>query len=238
MVNAYSPAPEATFMRLRSRLTYANVMSSIAVLLALGGTSYAAATITGKNVKNSSLTGVDVKNSSLTSSDVKDKSLLSKDFKAGQLPAGPAGPQGPKGTDGTNGMNGEPGTSIFKSTIPSGTTVRGAWGIGGGGGGSGISETGVSLPVPSSTPLTSVKMAPDALAFMPDSSCSGTDDEPTAPAGKACVYITNTESTSAVGASPLEGNPSGSDRFGFLVYANSMPADTVEAYGTWAYTAP
>jgi hypothetical protein len=234
-------------MRLRSRLSYANVMSSIAVLLALGGTSYAAATITGKNVKNSSLTGTDIKNSSLTSSDVKDRSLLGKDFKAGELPAGPAGPagaQGPKGADGANGANGangEPGTSIFKSTIPSGTTVRGAWGVGGDGGSGNIVETGVSLPVPSSTPLTSVKMAPNGAAYLPDASCTGTDDEPTAPAGRVCVYITGApENVTAVGASPLQGLPTGSDRFGFLVYANSTGTtdDTAEAFGTWAYTAP
>jgi hypothetical protein len=39
--------------------------------LALGGGSYAAISVTGKNVKNSSLTGRDVKNNSLTGSDVK-----------------------------------------------------------------------------------------------------------------------------------------------------------------------
>jgi hypothetical protein len=88
---------------LRRRLSYANVMATIAVFVALGGSSYAALTVTGKNVKNSSLTGKDVKNNSLTGSDVKglksgdiaDRSLLSQDFKAGQLPAGAAGPRGP-----------------------------------------------------------------------------------------------------------------------------------------------
>ena len=37
---------------LRGRLSYANVMSTIAVFVALGGTTYAAATITGSDVKN------------------------------------------------------------------------------------------------------------------------------------------------------------------------------------------
>ncbi len=86
--------------KLRNRLTFANVVSLLALFVALGGTSYAAIKITGKNVKDSSLTGKDIKNSSLTSSDVKDRSLLSKDFKAGQLPAGP------RGADGANGTNG------------------------------------------------------------------------------------------------------------------------------------
>ena len=97
----------------RSKLTYANVMSTMAVFIALGGTSFAALTITGKNVpkdaltgkdiknltgrdvKNNSLTGADVKN--LTGGDVSNGSLLAEDFASGQLPAGERGPQGPPG---------------------------------------------------------------------------------------------------------------------------------------------
>jgi hypothetical protein len=90
----------ALLPKIRSKLTYANVMATIAVFIALGGSSYAAITVTGKNVKNGSLTGKDIKNSSLTTSDMKNRSLLSKDFKAGQLPAGAQGPQGPKGDKG------------------------------------------------------------------------------------------------------------------------------------------
>jgi hypothetical protein len=96
--------------KLRKRLTFANVVSLIALFVALGGSSYAAISITGKNVKNSSLTGKDIKNSSLTGSDVKNSSLStsdiknhslrSTDFKAGQIPAGP------RGADGKNGTNG------------------------------------------------------------------------------------------------------------------------------------
>jgi hypothetical protein len=78
-----------------------------AVFIALGGSSYAAITVTGKNVKNSSLTGKDIKNNSVTGKDVKgissgdvtDGSLLSKDFKAGQLPTGPKGDRGLPGSD-------------------------------------------------------------------------------------------------------------------------------------------
>ena len=49
---------------LRSRLTYANVMASIAVFIALGGAAWAAATINGKDVINESLTGKDIKDHS------------------------------------------------------------------------------------------------------------------------------------------------------------------------------
>ena len=92
---------------LRSRLSYANVVASLALFVALGGTGYAAVTITGKNVKDASLTGRDVKNSSLTSSDVKNGTLLRQDFKAGQIPAG--GAPGAPGAPGQKGDKGEPG---------------------------------------------------------------------------------------------------------------------------------
>jgi hypothetical protein len=108
-----------------SRLTYANVVATLALFIALGGTSYAALTITGKNVKNGSLTGADVKNGSLTGADVKNNSLTggdirngslrSADFKAGELPAGrpgdpgPQGPAGPAGPEGPRGPQGERG---------------------------------------------------------------------------------------------------------------------------------
>jgi hypothetical protein len=102
----------ALLYKLRTRLTYANVMATSALFIALGGSSYAAITVTGKSVKDSSLTGRDVKNSSLTGKDVKNRSLLAVDFKAGQLPAGAQGsqgPQGPRGATGDPGAKGDPG---------------------------------------------------------------------------------------------------------------------------------
>jgi hypothetical protein len=68
----------------------------IALFVALGGTSYAAATgsIDSREIKNNSVRSGDVRNNSLTSSDVKNSSLQAKDFKAGQLPQGPRGAPG------------------------------------------------------------------------------------------------------------------------------------------------
>jgi hypothetical protein len=118
--------------KLRTRLTYANVMATVAVFIALGGSSYAAITVTGKNVKNSSLTGKDlkdrsltgkdIKKSSLTTTEVKDRSLLSKDFKAGQLPAGPQGLKGDTGASATKlfgNFNGSDGSLVKGSGVAS-----------------------------------------------------------------------------------------------------------------------
>ena len=82
-------------IRIRRKLTYANVASTLCLFALLGGSAYAAAKITGRNVKNGSLTGKDVKNNSLTGKDV--KRLGPGDLKPGALPKGPAGPAGPAG---------------------------------------------------------------------------------------------------------------------------------------------
>jgi len=90
--------------QIRKRLTYANVMSSIAVFFVLGGAAAFAATQLPKN----SVGTKQLKKNSVTSAKVKNGSLLGADFKAGQLPAGPAGPAGPKGE---TGPQGSPGTA-------------------------------------------------------------------------------------------------------------------------------
>jgi hypothetical protein len=100
-------------LRISSRLSYANVMATIAVFLALGGGAYAAATLPRHSVG-----GDQLKPGAVGSAQVRDHSLLSQDFKRGQLPsgargdAGPAGrtgPAGPQGQKGDQGSKGDPG---------------------------------------------------------------------------------------------------------------------------------
>ena len=61
--------------RIRQHLTYANVMATIAVFIALGGSSYAAITITGRNVTNGSLTGRDLKRNTLGGTRIQESRL-------------------------------------------------------------------------------------------------------------------------------------------------------------------
>ena len=61
--------------RLRPHLSYANVMATIAVFIALGGSSYAALTITGRNVKDSSLSWRDLKRNTLGGTRIKESRL-------------------------------------------------------------------------------------------------------------------------------------------------------------------
>jgi hypothetical protein len=92
------------FPKLRSGLTYANVVATLALFLALGGGAYAAIKLPKNSVGASQ-----IKKNAVTSPKVKDGSLLSKDFKAGQLPAGSAGSTGPVGPIGPQGVKGEKG---------------------------------------------------------------------------------------------------------------------------------
>ena len=100
---------------IRGKLSFANVMSMTAVMIALGGTSYAAtlarnsvgsAQIKAKAVKNS-----DLGDSAVTSGKVRNGSLGLQDFAAGQIPAGPRGLTGATGPAGATGPTGAPGAT-------------------------------------------------------------------------------------------------------------------------------
>jgi hypothetical protein len=114
----------------RGRPTAGLVISIIALIVALGGTSYAAFTLPKnsvgpKQLRKSAVTGVKIANNAVTSAKVKDGSLLAADFKAGQLGAGSPGPNGPKGDPGPQGPKGDPGAPGPKGDKgdPGATTV-------------------------------------------------------------------------------------------------------------------
>jgi hypothetical protein len=61
------------------------VVSSVALIIALGGTSYAASKITSAQIKNNTIKSADIKNNSVTSTDVKNSSLKGTDVKNDSL---------------------------------------------------------------------------------------------------------------------------------------------------------
>jgi hypothetical protein len=110
--------------RFRKHLSYANVMATIAVFVALGGSSYAAITLSKNSVKSKHIGKGQVKRSDIgknavTSAKVKNFSLLAQDFRAGQLPSGPPGQQG------SQGPPGEPATKLFAAVALDGKLVHG-----------------------------------------------------------------------------------------------------------------
>lgn len=112
--------------RLRSRLTYANVMATFAVFLALGGVSYAAIAL-----PKNSVGAKQIKKNAVNSAKVKNHSLRAVDFKKGQLPAGkegprgsegPRGPEGPRGEKGNTGSAGAAGESVTSQPLSVGNS--------------------------------------------------------------------------------------------------------------------
>jgi hypothetical protein len=83
----------------RIRGNYSAVVSTVALFVALGGTSYAVTQITGRQIKDGTI----------TARDVKQHSLSAESFKAGQLPVGAQGPQGAPGDRGASGPSGAKG---------------------------------------------------------------------------------------------------------------------------------
>jgi hypothetical protein len=102
--------------QLRQRLTYASVVSTLCLFIVLGGSAFAAVTLTKNSVrsvhiKNGQVKRPDVARNAINSSKVRDASLLAQDFAAGQLPVGPQGPSGPPGPQGAAGPQGPTGAA-------------------------------------------------------------------------------------------------------------------------------
>jgi Collagen triple helix repeat (20 copies) len=91
-------------VRLLSHLSYANVVSTICLVVVFSGTAYAATTL-----PNNSVGSAQLKANAVTSDKVRNGALLRKDFKAGQLVAGPRGSTGATGASGARGPAGPPG---------------------------------------------------------------------------------------------------------------------------------
>lgn len=94
---------------LRSHLTYANVIATLALFIALGGSAYAAAKLTGDDIKNRSLSAEDIKRGTLTGTEIKNQSLRAREFAPGVLLQGAKGEKGDKGEKGEKGDKGDTG---------------------------------------------------------------------------------------------------------------------------------
>jgi hypothetical protein len=93
-------------------------MATVAVFVALGGTSYAAITLPRNSVGSNQL-----KRNAVTSTDVKDRSLGVRDLSlaARTFLKGERGPQGPQGVQGPPGTGGNgAGFTVFYRTNPDG----------------------------------------------------------------------------------------------------------------------
>jgi hypothetical protein len=121
-----------TLKRLLRRHTTA--VAYLALFATLGGSAYAAVTVTGKQIKNGTVTGKDVKNRSLGAGKLSATALSSlagrygpagpQGAKGNPGEPGPAGPTGPAGETGPGGPRGPSGISGLERTISDPVSVK------------------------------------------------------------------------------------------------------------------
>ena len=105
--------------RIRDRLTYANVIATLALFVALGGSSYAAL-----KLPRNSVSSQQIRTGAVASSEVKDRSLQLQDISK-PTRASLAGKQGPPGAQGPAGQPGAPATRFFAAVAAGGQLLRG-----------------------------------------------------------------------------------------------------------------
>jgi hypothetical protein len=147
--------------RLRDRLTYANVMATIAVFVALGGTSYALSlprnSVGSAQLRTNAVRSIDVKNRSLQATDLSPRA---RNFLRGQQ--GSPGPVGPPGAAAVR---------YFAAVSAAGALVRGNATNGGSAGGTGSYVVGFA----------------DRVSTCVYSATLGTTDSTTTPTGRVTV---------------------------------------------------
>ena len=102
------------------RPSAAMVVACLALLVALGGTSYATVLNVPRNsvgplqLKRNAVGPSKVAPNAIRAGHVLNGSLLTDDFKPGQIPQGPKGDKGDKGDKGAKGDQGAPGVSQYQ----------------------------------------------------------------------------------------------------------------------------
>jgi hypothetical protein len=239
-------------------MTYANVMATVAVFIALGGTSVAALRISSRqivnnsvrsgdirnndvrsgDIRNGAVAGADVRDNDLSGRDVRDRSLSGADLARESI--GSAEVSGLQTGDFAPGVLPDP----LPSVLPSGKTLKGTFGAAVTGVPSGpldrIARTPISFPVPISfVPRSSDK----TLWYIqegtsPPPECPGSASDPQAARGVFCIYEADSigSSTARGVFDPVSGNNFWSSRFGAVAFINGDAGAAIR--GTWAVTAP
>ena len=221
--------------KLRPRSVY-DVFATIAFLaVVVGGSAYAAATIGASDIESDAIRSRHIKEGSVKKADLASDSVGSSKIKDGRVKAVDIAP----GVIPT--IPNLASYVRYGSEIPSGTTVAGVFSVRSNNDGTNatntVAVTGVTLPARASKVLDEedVNFAPSVVGSDDDAACTGTMANPTAPAGKVCLY------GGASGAGTPDGTASGDQiglgsRLGFTVLVSGT--GDVGASGTWAYKQP
>jgi hypothetical protein len=232
--------------RLRSKLTYANVMATLAVFAVLTGVGYAVARsgkVTTRQIKNGAVTSKKIHKDAVNANKIKSGSVGRSELANGAVGTGKISNSAVITKKLANGAvttaKVDANSLPFLSALHSGQTLRGSFNLGG----------AVTTDRGGETfqfPLTSAPSGPAANvidASVPSpaftSNCpgigGGNAQTPNAAAGQLCVYI-----TFSAGTTPALAIDSGAlTRLGFGLtgtWATAVGANQIR--GQWAVTAP
>jgi hypothetical protein len=247
----------------RPKLTYANVIATIALFVGLGGAAVAAGlpkhSVGAKQLKRGAVTSAALRRGAVTSPKLAPKAVITgKLGPSAVLPGNivDGGITTPKlaanaviaskiknGVITTNKLANEAVTAAKLSkdvapllgTLKSGQTLRGAFDVGSNTAAANeLTRGAVSFQFP-------LLAAPAVTILQPgqtSANCAGLGggnaQTPQATAGNLCVYITEKAKLDATTPLAVENNT----RLGFGLVAKSDAAGTYFAYGQWAVTAP
>jgi hypothetical protein len=236
--------------RLRARLSFANLVSLIALFVALGGTSYGLATgsIGSREIENNSVRSKDIRANEVRSGDVRNFSLLERDFKTGELPAGPRGATGATGPQGATGPTGATGAAFPTGNLPSGRTMKGVYSLGGRGIDRGVAHISFPVQLAAAPSVAMTRLDPLEPGNPSTALCPGSATNPLAAPGFLCIYEANRFGTGSGvpglcdPAGAICSNTGGagiSRRWGvYIEFTPAVDNGNFGSNGTWAVTAP
>jgi hypothetical protein len=227
--------------RIRSKLTYANVMATFAAFMVLTGIGFAVAALPKKSVgkrqlKNGAVTARKVAKNAITSPKIKSSAVGRSEIANGAVATSELANQA------VTRAKVADSAIPFLGTLRSGQTLRGSFNIGGGEGGAGaqVVRDGETFQFPLNNAPTAnpvIDASVGAPAFT--SNCSGlsggNNQTPNAAAGQLCVYIT----FKSANFTTLALDSGALTRLGFGLTGDfSSGATTSQVRGQWAVTAP
>jgi hypothetical protein len=227
--------------RIRSRLTYANVMATFAAFVVVTGIGVAVAALPKKSVgkrqlKNGAVTARKIAKNAVTAPKIKSSAVGRSEIANGAV--------------GTSEIANQAVTRAkvadsaipFLGTLRSGQTLRGSFNIGGGDGG-GLAQVvrdgeTFQFPLnnaPSANPVIDASVAGPAFTSNCSGLSGGNNQTPNAAPGQLCVYIT----FATANFTSLTVDSGALTRLGFGLTADfNSGATGSQVRGQWAVTAP
>ena len=202
------------FERLQARLSYANVMATVAVFIAVAtGGAYAVDKIGSK----------DIAKDAVRAKHIKKKQVRAKHLADGLAAQGPAGPTGPAGTP-----------FDANATLRPGETLTGVWAVGGGPS-SGFNNLAAAIQFAPQLPAALGAGAVHRIA--PGSSSAQCPGQGEAAPGAFCLYERTSNFVSFNTITDAATGANGANRRGAVAYYIGTGPGAI-ADGTWAVTAP